>query len=82
MKQDHEDFQGHLDHQVLLVVKEFLEKLEILDRWGSQVIEALMDHQENLDLMDYLDLQVQPENQAIQDQRVQEDFQGFQVLLD
>ncbi|KAF7650625.1 hypothetical protein LDENG_00122760 [Lucifuga dentata] len=49
VKQDHEDLQGSLDHKVQAVLKEFQEKLENQDQWVNQDIEALMDHQENLD---------------------------------
>lgn len=78
MKLDHEDSQGHPDHRVHLVVREFPERPETRDQWGSRVIEDQTDLQENQDLMENPDLQVQQENQDSQDQRGPEDSQDSQ----
>lgn len=78
----HEDFQGHPDHQVHLVVREFQERLGIQDQWASQVIGDQMDLQEKPDLMEKLGLLEQLENQDFQDLWVQEDSQDFQVFQD
>lgn len=82
MKQDHEEFQGHLDHKVQVVVREFQERLENQDKWVSQVLEDQMGHKENQELMEKLDLQVLQVNKDSQDLRVQEDSQDFQVVQD
>lgn len=82
MKREHVDFQGRLDHKVQLVAREFPERLEIQDQWESQAIGDQRDHQEKLDLMENLDLQVQQENQDFQDLQEQEDSLDFQVIQD
>lgn len=80
VKQDQEDLQEPLDLLVRLAVRGFQERLEILDRWESRVIEDLMGRLEKLDLMENLDLQELQENQDFQDLWVQEDFQDFRVI--
>lgn len=82
MNQDHEDFQGRLDHKVQVEFRVFQERLENQDRWVSRVIEDQMGLQEKLDLMEKLDLQVLQENQDFQDLWVHEDSQDFQVIQD
>lgn len=48
-RQDHEDFQDSLDHQVHQVVRESQERPENQDQWVNPVTEDQMDHQESQD---------------------------------
>lgn len=82
VRQDHEDLQDSLGHRAQVVVREFQERLEKQDKWVSRVTADQTGHQEKLDLMENLDLQVLQESQDFQDLWVQEDSQDFQVIQD